>query len=745
MANEEMLRPLVTGWLAKINLAIQHKKRFQEEADQCMNFFCGPAGWFWKDEYRKKYTSSGIKPKFKITISKAFEFVALFGPVLYTRNPVRSVKPYEKVEYPAEVLAESLGFTPEQLQQFQQAAQTAMQWQQAAQQGPVAPLPPQVQQMAMMQQQIDQAIQGMMTTDASETANAKVACDLVEKYLSFTPRIQPGGGLQQHSEDGITEALIKGRGLLWPAPYMVPGSQRILTGSFYDSVENLVTDPDATSFVFGETKWIARKHIDPSWEVERRFSLSKDTLKKNAQMESAEAQGARQANPRGRGERQHKNTFDLVTWWEIWSIGGTGTRMTGVAKEMETAFDEVVGDYAYVCICAGYPVPLNAPLGFQKGASDEEKQAVTEEEVREAFAWPVPFWKKRLWPCAALDFYRKPGEAWPVGPLAPGLGELTALNIIISALVSRTGSSSRDFIAVLQSQAKEIEQKLQSGEDLSIIRLNDAAHKNIQEVVSFLRQPDVSFDVWRIIEHLFQLFDKRVGLSDLLFGMQGAVASRSATDVSIRSDNLSVRPDHMAKKVEAWMSEAAEMEKLTAYWIGTDGESVKPLLGSVGAHLWDRLFVNADEEAVLWEMDCTVEANSARKPNKERDTQNLTQLVPVLMPELSKHADMTTDTSKANALIRVMGDTIDQDLSAMEMGPRMPPPPPPTAPDPVEQAQAEFEADMQRKQTGHNQELEHDEETHEQELRQDREEHAVDLAAKKAAAKVKPKPQTVGA
>ncbi len=32
---EDYLRPLVTGWLGKIELGIQHKKWFQDISDQC--------------------------------------------------------------------------------------------------------------------------------------------------------------------------------------------------------------------------------------------------------------------------------------------------------------------------------------------------------------------------------------------------------------------------------------------------------------------------------------------------------------------------------------------------------------------------------------------------------------------------------------------------------------------------------------------------------------------------------------
>jgi hypothetical protein len=47
---------------------------------------------------------------------------------------------------------------------------------------------------------------------------------LLEMYLNYTPTEQPGGGLATHASDAITEALVKGRGCLWPRPYFMPGS-----------------------------------------------------------------------------------------------------------------------------------------------------------------------------------------------------------------------------------------------------------------------------------------------------------------------------------------------------------------------------------------------------------------------------------------------------------------------------------------------------------------------------------------
>jgi hypothetical protein len=87
-----------------------------------------------------------------------------------------------------------------------------------------------------------------------------------------------------------------------------------------------------------------------------------------------------------------------------------------------------------------------------------------------------------------------------------------------------------------------------------------------------------------------------------------------------------IRPDYMAGKVEDWMTEAADMEKLCCRWF-VEAEDVSGMFGQAELMLWDRLIVNEDPEQIVREMRATVAANSTRKPDKSRDTQNMQQLM----------------------------------------------------------------------------------------------------------------------
>jgi len=686
---DELLSPLAKGWLGKIDIAYKRKReRFQDIADQCMQFFSGTVGFMYDAAYQQKFMGGSFSPTFKITLNKAFEIVALFGPLIYHQNPQREVDPPDPIDYGPEIFGD--------------------------------PNDP------MVQQQYQQAI----ARDKMRRSVLKSGCQAVKRYLNYTPEEQPNGGLQQASEDAITEALIKGRGVLWSNSYIAPGSNRRLTGSFYDSVDRLLIDPDSESNNFGEAFWIARECNEPHWKLERERGLPYGSLRGKGNLESAESQGASRGNRRSKRDRELGTTFDNVRYWKIWSIGGIGTRMTGTAKDLQTAFDEVVGDYAYLEVARGVDWPLNMPADRFLNATDED--------VRQAFSWPVPYWKDQRWPCVMLDFYRQPNCAWPISPLRPGLGELVALNIIISELTHHVYQNSRTVIAVLKSAMKDLEGALTSGKDLCVVGIPEIL-KDIDHLIKFIQGPPVQYDVWRIIEHLFSLFDKRVGLSELMYGLNPGAASRTSPDAETKQQMLSIRPDYMVKKVEQWQREVTRNEKLCAYYEKIGAETVQPLMGDTGASIFEQTFTNADEETVLREMTCTIRTGSARKPNKQRDAANLKEIYQPNSIQLGQYQAQTGDSGPLNELNRRLYETMEiEDMDGLMMGPVQPPPPPldpnaPPPPDPAQEAKAEnMRTDMQMQQARQTQQMQIAAAQHQQDIQQQGESHAADMVVKMA-------------
>lgn len=188
-----------------------------------------------------------------------------------------------------------------------------------------------------------------------------------------------------------------------------------------------------------------------------------------------------------------------------------------------------------------------------------------------------------------------------------------------------------------------------------------------------IESPPVNFDVFRMIDYVSMLFDKRTGLSDSLYGMNvGGKVARTAADINFKEAATSVRPDWMARRVEDWQTSVANIERIYAGW-SVQGKDLVPLFGPDAAQLWDSLISDEDPEVYVREMNMTVEANSIRKPNKFRDNENLARLAQYLIPELSRVAQQG-DPSALNAFIKSLGDAMEQDVTEW-LVPTPPPPP----------------------------------------------------------------------
>jgi hypothetical protein len=671
----ELLNPLCRAWLGKIELAKARKEKdFDQYARQCMQFYSGAVGFMYDPQFQRRYFGGTLAPKFKITLAKAFELVAIFGPLLYARNPQRRVTPFRWPEFNPAMVAADVDVDLEQMSHMAEEAQ--QQLQQAAEQAQQAGMDPQMamdpQAMQIVEQfgQVQQYVSQMADADRMEKLQRDGLCQVAETYLNYTPVEQPDGGMEQAAEDAITEALIKGRGLLMPRVYTFPGGQTKLTGCFFKSVDDLLIDPDAKSAAFGEAWWIALEYTEPHFIAERRFGLPFGSLlNKGESVQSGDGLGSVQGHSQKNQLLDEGETFDLVTYYDIYSCAGVGTRLTGLSQPLRTSLESVTSDFCRIVVCEGVPWPLNAPM-MRVAKADTE-------EVGKMFEWPVPYHKDRRWPVAMLDFYREPGKPWPISPLRPGLGELMCMNLIISHLVQRSWDSSITLIAVLKRALKELKDALESGESFQIVPLSEA-NKSIGEVIQYIEKPEVSFDVWRILEHLFNLFDKRVGLSDLLYGVQSGGISRTATDVEVRQEKLSVRPDHMAKKVEAWQSNVARMEFICAHANQIPAESVAPFLGTVGTKLWQGRFLNAPEEEILREVVCRIESGSARKPNRQKDVANMEKVYQPLVQQVHDVVDKTGDVmqyAKLDVVNKALFEAMELDLGGFTFDDVQPPQP----------------------------------------------------------------------
>ena len=616
----EFLQPYVNGWMGKIALAQKSKEWFTNVGNECMTFFCGSAQQFWDPRFLAKYVQGGLNPQFKMVMAKAFEYVALAGPSLFWKTPHREIHLKRKMDFDEEKL-QAIGDP-------------------------------------MLMQMVAQALQWQTSARATDELRA-------------WPLEQPKCGLESASMMALIEAMIKGRGLVWTEPFQMPGSERTLTGSFFDSVDNLLIDPDAESLEGAE--WICRVHHDSHWKLEERFQWARGSLKKASAIESANYQGQALGNDAATLERMQRQSQDQVTWYEIFSNCGPGTRLSGVTSPISDHLDSVVGKYAYIAIAPGIPCPLNVksmdlrPTEWNRGATDED--------VSRMFRWPLPTWTDERWPCVALDFYPKPRSAWPIPPMGPGIGELIFLNVFSSHLANRTWSSSRDFIVIMERACDRIEEVMKSGDDLAIIKLKES-HGKIDECLQFIKQNEASGDSWRVLDMMAERFADRVGLPDVWYAKNpGGRMPRTATDVESRKDFSNIRVDYMGGLVETWQENMARNEML-AMRIFSKPQDYEGLFGPAELLLYERLVHSEPIETVVREMRAIITAGSARKPNKERDSQNINATVATMLPVLTEYAAATGDSGPVNEYFRLWLNAIEMDAEGIEFGPWVPQPPP---------------------------------------------------------------------
>ena len=693
MPGYEIFKPLVSGWVSKIESAKRAKKLWQEVADECSMFFSKSAASMWDPAYEKKFWRGVKAPKFRISLNLAFEMVAVFGPSLMFDVPQRTVEPKRALELPPDIqmliqndpqmamqMAQELARQDPLVMQSLMQMQQQMQMRQAQPQPGQPPAPPPNPGEMLMQL--------MIQTQQKSEATDKCVAMLMQNWLNYTPREQPKDGLIGQSELGIVDALVKGRGVLWSKPYQMPQSKQTLTGSFRESPDNLLIDPDFKSI--HDAKWIAVKRVDPHWALERRFQLPPDSLKGRASLESSWTYGER-----GQDHRQDGQTNDLVVWYEVFSKTGCGARMTGMHMPVKEYLERTIGDFAYLAIAPSVPFPLNcSSRDLQVGGSTGA--GLSDDEVRTKFAWPIPYWADDRWPIEVLDFYPDPDSAWPIAPLSPGLGELKFLNFLIPWAANRIYNSSRDFWAIAGPHVEHYTKYLNEGLDQTVIP-TPMMVEDVRKVITVLQQPETRLDVWKIIEMVSDLFAKRVGLTEMAYGRnENGTQNRTAEETLAKSRAVGVRPDHMRKKVVQWQSNVSCLEGFCARWF-VEGKDVEPLMGPMGRLLWERFVMSSDVQLVARQMKYTVSAASIRRPDRDRDVANFQQVMQQFGPVMQQYGFATGNYAPYNAMMKKWGEYHDARLEEMFIPP--PPPVQPPQPTPEDQLQLQLgQMDLQGKQ-----------------------------------------------
>lgn len=637
---EDGLRAVCSSWLAKLKQAAKHKQPFTDDATEAMNFYDGSNNWFWREgvDYSRM-----APPSFRMQMNKVFEAVKLFGSVIYHRNPVRTVT---QKKFPL-VSPEALGINP--------APQIdPMTGQQVPQ--------PEMEQFIQMSSQIGMA----------ETVK-KTVSEVVSTYLNYTPNEL---NLKEHSRRVVDESIIKGMGVWWTELITLEkneqGEQYGIVGSFYDSCDNLLLDPDADEQE--DCLWSARRCVHPIKDVAAKYGLNEADLK--GHMESY----ASTHDPQDRGtktKRKNGKTNDLIVYYKIYSKTGFGHTLKGFPKEFKGLFDGL-GENCYIVVAEGVNHPLNVPKDI---ALEEPDETGLPNSLFTRTRWPIPFHMEASngWPWTPLQFHRKPGYIWPISHIKPGISELRFLNWAMSFLATRVMTSCKTTVGIAKAAGEDLKDQLLKHEEsgFNIVELSETLGRSVDDIVSVFQMPEVNPEIWKIIEAVSMMFDKATGLTELAYGMTRN-QYRSAAEAQVKAEAISVRPDDMANALEDAMSLIARKEALAARWL-LQPEDVAPVVGPFGAEVWGQSVQSLDVHTVAREFDYRVEAGSARKPNKASEVEKMQMAVQTLAPILQGLIPMG-QVGPINQLLTDWAKSLDIDPE----GYMIPPPPPPPPPPPME-------------------------------------------------------------
>lgn len=647
------LSPICQQWLSKIKLGLELKQeRFQKYADECYAFFNGPANYQFAKFQEEKTGQLGES----------------MTTVPYFQITVNRL--FEAVALYGPVL----------MHKYPQAT--------------VAP------------------VQRPFADPNDPMEQAKVYCATMKEHYSNW--LQKEAGKKEEGRFAITEAIIKGMGLLWVDMHRPPGSEVQYPKAEYRSVDDLVLDPDAK--YRKSIQWIAMRHVEPVYLVEQKFNLPPGSLQGHYQ--SASSQVTAQAKQEVANGHPKGKSYDLIEYWDIYSKGGFGEKLAGSTAKMEVN-TEALGQFCRIVVAKDVPYPLNLPSEMLTMGE------VDENAIMEAVQWPIPFWMDGGWPYAELAFYRDSNSVWPISIAKNGLGYLKFINWCLSFLADKTAASSTTYVAMMADAAKEIrDQLLSSHSPYKVIEISQMTGQNINEIVSFLKAPDFDINIWKMVDEVSQRFDKATGLSELLYGMT-TNSLRTATEAEVKQQNVSIRPDDMSATTDDWLSCTISKEVQAMCW-KCGFEDLAPVLGEEQAYQFLTYLTQMPADSVVREYSYTVVAESSRRPNKEGRRKALQELGQVIGPTLQQFA-MQGMTMPWNQFVSDLAKAYEVEAAGY-LVPEFQPPQAEAKPDPLMLEDAKHQHKIEQTV------LEQAHESEENEL--DRE-SAEQIASKRAAAKPK--------
>ncbi len=643
--HHDATRKLVEVWEGLLRRAMEAKDPYSKRCRQIDFFYSGDPDFMWNAPYQSAFMGGAealTASRFKICINKAFEYVAVMKPRLFWQMATRKVKPHQ-----------FLNLDPMQLFGIQ--------------------MPAEGEQLSPEQDQLARYAMEMGQQQAMENEKSVQRAEVLQHILNYFPAEQPGG-LAAHINKCLDDALLYGAAFMKTEHYQFPQSNKTLVKSVRIDPKDVLVDPDSKDPLWLDAKWVAIRHLWHFADAEKYFDLPPGSLRSyTTKMSSGGAwqRGGQQAT------QQRDVSPNMIEWWECYSRAGCGNQLIGTREEIHPEFDEAVsgegGNCAYLCIVKGCPYPLNLPSKIlMDGIFNDEQEMGLEppgapwEWIAQQLQWPTEYWRDNKWPVTKLVFYPHSNSGlWPEPPLSPAIGELTAMNIFLTAQVDMTWANRQQFCSVMKGLVTNLSDIQNSTKNPLMLEIEPSqlpgVAKSVSDVISFMNRPEINGDLPKTMEYLNYLFEQRTGMTRRMYGEQGGATPRSAQESAAIEENTNLRPEYMRKCVAEWQSAVADSEVLCAYTHVRASDMARQL-GPLGMAAYEMLITNADPEEILRGCDCYIEASAIARPNKERDAAFLDRMQQTAVPILSNWMAMHNDPGPLNSFWRAIGDASGIDV-----------------------------------------------------------------------------------
>lgn len=377
--------------------------------------------------------------------------------------------------------------------------------------------------------------------------------ELCGQYLNYTPAKLD---LYGNNRRALDDAMSWGRGVAWTEVDQTTG----LVGTFYDSVRNLIVDPEAKTK--RDIRWIGRRYKTTRPEAKKIVPTGKwENVPKD--------KGNGNSQDTLPWEIRPTSTLDMVSFWRIWLKNGL-SGLDGAAELLKTAQE------------ADPNATLDTPVVLT--VSDEGRCIAMD-------PWDVPFFKAGDWPCSWLDFYDSQESPWPAPLMGPAMGFQRAINWIVTLMMGKYRFTSRTVGALMKQAGEGLSdadgQKILMGADIEMLSITVKGEvKSLQQFVTeFQWSHEYLTAGMALLNLLEQRFQKACGLYEILYAGDSGAQSRSATDASVKDRNSQSRVKDMRDRVEKWQGEIAKKEALALRFL-KDRDHIAAVLGQQAGQDW---------------------------------------------------------------------------------------------------------------------------------------------------------------